>query len=301
MNSSSNPLRVILGELPVPPLLTHAEEIELARRVAAGQAAVKRLPTALAKSRAALRRAVTQGHAAREALVLHNLPLVVSVATRYRGSHLAQDDLIQEGMLGLMKAADRYDPQRGTRFATLAVWWIRQSIGRAVANTGRTVRLPVNRAWRLGQLRRAAARLAQELGTQPEVSQMAQAAGLPIAMAEALLREGQAIVSLDAPPSDDDRALLERIADPATISPEVSLLERSLREALEKSLARLEEREAQVLRWRFGLEGGQALALRAIASAWKMSPEGVRQISERAMSRLRAMPDVGDLQVYLED
>jgi RNA polymerase sigma factor (sigma-70 family) len=301
--TSSNPLRNILGERPLPPLLTHAQEIALANRVSAGQMAERRLlrRSLTPKRRRALRRQVADGQAAREALVLHNLPLVLSIAGRFRHSELGYDDLIQEGILGLLKAADRYNPDRGTRFGTLAVWWIRQSIGRAIANTGRTIRLPVNRAWKLSQLRRITAQLAQQSGDEPRMEDVASLAGVTAEAAAGLLRDGQNVVSLDAPVDPDDRAALERIADTTAADPETSVVTRSLRQVLEESLARLDEREAQILRLRFGLGGGEARPLRAIAAEWRMSPEGVRQISERAMSHLRAMTNVRELSVYLED
>jgi RNA polymerase sigma factor (sigma-70 family) len=120
-------------------------------------------------------------------------------------------------------------------------------------------------------------------------------------MAEALLRDGQPLISLDAPPDADDRALLERVPDPSTLNPETTATERSLHTVIEDSLGRLDEREAQILRMRFGLGGGEARPLRSIAAEWRMSPEGVRQISERAMSHLRDMPNVRALRVYLEE
>jgi RNA polymerase sigma factor (sigma-70 family) len=302
MSPSSNPLRSLLGERPIPPLLTHVQEIDLANRVSAGREAERRLRRRplTSERRRALRRQREDGLAAREALVLHNLPLVLSIAGRYRHSDLGYDDLIQEGILGLIKAADRYDPARGTRFGTLAVWWIRQSIGRAVANTGRAIRLPVNRAWKLGQLRRYSARLAQASGDEPPLEQVAELAGVTPAAAAGLLRDAQGVVSLDAPADPGDRAALERIADAGAADPETLVVERSLRQVLEESLARLDEREAQILRMRFGLGGGEARPLRAIAAEWQMSPEGVRQISERAISRLRGMAKVRELSVYLE-
>ena len=303
MMTSSNPLRNILGERPLPPLLTHAEEIALANRVSAGQSAEQRLHrrALTPRRRQALRSAVADGQAAREALVLHNLPLVLSIAGRFRHSELGYDDLIQEGILGLLKAADRYNPDRGTRFGTLAVWWIRQAIGRAIANTGRTIRLPVNRAWKLSQIRRITAQLAQQSGDEPKVEDVAERAGVTAEAAAGLLRDGQNVVSLDAPVDPDDRAALERIADHTVADPEGTVVTRSLQEVLEESLARLDEREAQILKLRFGLGGGEARPLRAIAAEWQMSPEGVRQISERAMTHLRAMANVRDLSVYLEE
>ncbi|MCC7358031.1 MAG: sigma-70 family RNA polymerase sigma factor [Anaerolineales bacterium] len=303
MMTSSNPLRNILGERPLPSRLTHAEEIALANRVAAGQVAERRSHrrALTPRRRRALRAAMADAQMAREALVLHNLPLVLSIAGRFRHAELSYDDLIQEGILGLLKAADRYNPERGTRFGTLAVWWIRQAIGRAIANTGRTIRLPVNRAWKLSQLRRITAQLAQQSGDEPAVETVAERAGVTAEAAIGLLRDGQSVVSLDAPVDPDDRAALERIADNTVADPEGAVVTGSLHAVLEESLARLDEREAQILKLRFGLGGGEARPLRAIAAEWRMSPEGVRQISERAMTHLRAMTRVRDLSVYLTE
>jgi len=304
MITTGNPLTTLLGGQPTPPLLTHAQEISLARRVAAGRSAHKQLTrrhSLPSPNRRALRQRLADGLAAREALVLHNLPLVLSVAGRFRNSDLGYDDLIQEGILGLMKAAERYDPKRGTRFATLAVWWIRQSIGRAITNTGRVIRLPVNRAWKISQLHRIATRLAQQTGDEPEAAQVAQMAGVSPETAEAMLRDGQAVTSLEAQLDSDDRSTLERLADASVVDPETQVVENGLKRALEESLADLDEREAQVLRLRFGLGGGEPRPLRSIASEWHMSPEGIRQISERAMSHLREMPRVKALGVYLRE
>lgn len=302
---SNNPLRNILGEIAPPPRLTHDQEIKLARRVAAGELAQKQLRrhNLALQERRALRKRIADAQLAREALVLHNLPLVLSVAGRFRNSSLDYDDLIQEGILGLLKAADRYDPKRGTRFGTLAVWWIRQSIGRAIANTGRVIRLPVNRGWKVGQLRRLAAQMAQLGGDEPPLEEVARAAGVTAQAASELLRDGQPMVSLDSPQVEpDERSTLERVADSTAIDPEDTVAENNMNLALEEALTSLEEREAQILRLRFGLEGGESrpMPLREIARNWKMSPEGVRQISERAMAHLRAQPRVQALNVYLE-
>lgn len=303
MATSTNPLSHLLGERTSLPRLTHAEEIELAHQVATGRSARKQLGrrSLPASRRRALDRRQTEGENACETLVIHNLPLVVTVAGRFRYSELTQDDLIQEGILGLLKAAERYNPGRGTRFGTLAVWWIRQSIGRAVANTGRAVRLPVNRGWKISQLRRAAAQLAQETGETPKLESVAESVGVSPEAAEAMLRDGQPLISLDAPPDPDDRTALERVADTTALDPEAAVEEHNLTQVIEESLAGLDEREAQILRLRFGLDGGEARPLRSIASEWHMSPEGVRQISERAMNRLRTMPRMRDLNVYLEE
>jgi RNA polymerase sigma factor (sigma-70 family) len=301
---SSNPLTNVLGGQAPLPLLTHTEEIQLARRVAAGQAAEKQLVKKglPLPRRRKLKQKVADGAAAREALVLHNMPLVLSVAGRFRNSTLAYEDLIQEGVLGLIKAAERYDPKRGTRFGTLAVWWIRQAIGRAIANTGRTVRLPVNRGWKVGQLRRISAQLTQATGQEPSLAEVARHAAVTVEVAEELLRDGQPTISLDAPPDDpDDRSVLDRVSDVTAQDPETVVISEGLQHVIEDALARLDEREAEILRMRFGIGGGEAKPLRTIASEWNMSPEGVRQISQRAMDHLRAMPKVRDLDVYLKD
>ncbi|MEK7784268.1 MAG: RNA polymerase sigma factor RpoD/SigA [Chloroflexota bacterium] len=303
MLTSTKPLQRLLGEEAPLYLLTHPEEIALARRVAAGQVAHRRLakrPLTQGQRRL-LRQQEADGDAAREALVLHNLRLVLNLAGRFRNASLTYDDLVQEGILGLIKAADRYDPKRGTRFATFAVWWIRQSIGRAIANLGRSVRLPVNRVHKIGQLRRIAAQMTQKLGGEPELEALAKTAGVSSQAASELLQDGQDVISLDAPPDSEDREVLERMADDTTVDPEAAVLEDSLRHILEESLARLDEREAEILRLRFGLGGGEARPLRAIAADWDMSPEGVRQISERALAHLRAMSRVRGLSEYLLD
>jgi RNA polymerase sigma factor (sigma-70 family) len=291
------------GRAPLP-LLTHDQEIKFARKISAGRNAEKRLARKglTAAERQNLRHHLSEAEQAREALVLHNLPLVLSVAGRFRHSELDYDDLIQEGVTGLMKAADRYDPKRGTRFGTLAVWWIRQAIGRAIANTGRTVRLPVNRGWKVGQLRRITAELSQQMGDAPSLAEVAKRAGVTVQQAQDLLRDGQPTISLDAPPDDpDERSVMERVSDVTSEDPEGVVIAEGLQRALEEALARLDEREAEILKLRFGLGGGEAKPLRTIAQEWRMSPEGVRQISQRAMNRLRAMPQVRDLVVYLDE
>jgi RNA polymerase sigma factor (sigma-70 family) len=284
--------------------LTHEEEVQLARRVAAGQSAGRRLSKREGLSpqqRRMLRRKEADGLAAREALVLHNLRLVLNLAGRFRNSSLTYDDLVQEGILGLLKAADRYDPRRGTRFATFAVWWIRQSIGRAIANLGRSVRLPVNRVHKISQLKRMAAQMVQEIGDEPEVGALAEMAGVSEDAASELLQDSQAIVSLDTLQDPTERDAVERMADNTALDPETEVADLTLKRIIEESLARLDEREAEILRLRFGLGGGEARPLRAIAAEWRMSPEGVRQISQRALSHLRAMTEVRGLVEYLRD
>lgn len=304
MMTSTKPLQRMLGEQTPPPLLTHEEEIALARRVAAGQFAARRLASGRAltqKRRRSLKYQKADGDAAREAFILHNLRLVLNLAGRFRNDSLTYEDLVQEGIFGLLKAAERYDPKRGTRFATFAVWWIRQSIGRAIANLGRSVRLPVNRVHKISQLKRLAAQMAQQAGDEPVIEDLAQSAGVSAEAAVALLQDGQEVISLDSPLEENDREAVERMADSAAVDPENAVGENSLRQIIERSLARLDDREAEILRLRFGLGGGEARPLRAIAAEWQMSPEGVRQISQRALSRLRTMSEMRGLSEYLQE
>ena len=303
MLMSTKPLQRLIGEETPPPLLTHAEEMALARRVAAGQSATRRLVRngLSPERRRTLKKQAADGEAAREALVIRNLRLVLNLAGRFRNDSLTYEDLVQEGMFGLMKAADRYDPARGTRFATFAVWWIRQSIGRAIANLGRSVRLPVNRVHKISQLRRLAAQMTQEAGGAPDLGRLAETAGVPPQAASALLQDGQEVISLDAPLDEDNREAVERMADATAVDPENAVSEASFKHIIEQSLARLDEREAEIIRLRFGLGGGEARPLRAIANKWRMSPEGVRQIGERALVHLRQMSEVRGLSEYLAE
>lgn len=298
---STKPLQRLLGEMTPPPLLTHEEEIALAQRVSSGQTAARQLTKSslTTERRRTLKQQVVAGEAAREALIIRNLRLVLNLAGRFRNNSLTYDDLVQEGIFGLIKAADRYDPKRGTRFATFAVWWIRQSIGRAIANLGRSVRLPVNRVHKISQLRRLVAQMTQDAGNEPALEHLAESAGVSSQMAATLLQDGQDVISLDAPLDEDHRDAVERLADDTAIDPENAVNAGSLKQIIERSLAQLDEREAEIIRLRFGLGGGEARPLRAIANEWQMSPEGVRQIGERALSHLRAMSDVRGLSEYL--
>lgn len=298
-----NPLQSFLNRRV--PLLTHHQEIDLARRVAMARAASRQLKRAnklTPPQRRILRQRLREGEAARETLVLHNLPLVLSVARRFQNTALDYDDLVQEGILGLMKAVERYDPKRGTRFGTLAYWWIRQSMGRAVANQGRVIRLPVNRGWKVSQLYRLTAQLTQPSGDRPNLEAMAHAAGVSTSVVTALLRDGQPVISLDTPRDvNDERDSLESVADPTAPDPEAAAVKNNLYRILEEALASLEAREAQILRMRLGLGGTTVCSLRRIANELKMSPEGVRQVSERATDHLRRMPQVQALTGYLEN
>src|SRR5262245_54784151 len=251
MMTSTKPLQRMLGEITPPPLLTHEQEIALARRVGMGQSAYRQLASRRVltpEHSKSLRYKKADGEAAREALVIHNLRLVLNLAGKFRNGSLTYDDLVQEGIFGLLKAADRYDPKRGTRFATFAVWWIRQSIGRAIANLGRSVRLPVNRVHKISQLRRLAAQIAQQIGDVPSIDNLADTAGVSAETAAALLQDGQEVISLDAPLAEDERDAVERMADQTVVDPESAVSENSFKQIIERSLARLDEREAEILR-----------------------------------------------------
>ena len=157
----------------------------------------------------------------------------------------------------------------------------------------------MNRVHKISQLRRLAAELTQQAGNEPLLNYLADSAGVSSQTAAALLQDGQEVLSLDAPLAEDEREAVERVADATAIDPESAVSEDSLKQIIERSLAQLDQREAEIIRLRFGLGGGEARPLRAIASAWQMSPEGVRQIGERALTHLRAMSDVRGLSEYL--
>jgi RNA polymerase primary sigma factor len=247
------------------PLLSRDEERALARRLRAGD------EDALGR------------------LVCANLRFVVLIAKRYQHQGLPLPDLINEGNLGLIRAAHKFDETKGIKFISYAVWWIRQAILQALAEQSRIVRVPVNRAGALHRIVRRAEALQQELGreaTHAEIAEGTDVAEEEVARAMAISR---AHVSLDAPltPGEDHR-LLDYLADDAALAPDVAAVERALADVLQAGLSRLKEREAKILRLYFGLDGEEPMTLDQIGPLLGITRERVRQIKEKALSRLRA-------------
>jgi RNA polymerase sigma factor (sigma-70 family) len=258
-------LAVYFREIGRIPLLTREEELDLARRTRAGD------------------------EAAKQRLIESNLRLVVQIARRYRNRGLPLPDLIEEGNLGLLRAVDKFEPDRGTRFSTYATWWIRQAVARALANQARTIRLPVHVELLLGRYKKEHERLTQTLGRTPTTGELAQALG----MNEDQLAELEELrlqpVSLDAPAGRDTRPIGDTIPD-ATADPTAALTRLFHDRAdLAAVLDDLAPNERTVLRRRFGLDGAEPQTLEAIGQSLDYSRERIRQIEASGLRKLRAL------------
>jgi len=269
-------LAIYLREIRRTDLLTPEEEVKLARRIRRGDAA-------------ALNR-----------LVQANLRFVVTVARSYQGRGLGLADLIEEGNLGLMKAARRFDEKRGFRFISYAIWWIRQSILQALHDQSRVVRIPVNRAGRASRIDRTAQALEQTLGRPATAADVAEALAIP----EEEVRQHQAYtqraVSLDAPASEDGEApLLQLLADPEGADAHDRIAEKDLARDLRQALSDLDPRERKILRDYFGMDTGEGVTLESIGKELGLTRERVRQLKERAIRKLFLRKDRERLRSYL--
>lgn len=238
---------------------------------------------------ARLARGIRRGEEeALDKLVRSNLRFVVSVSKKYRNQGVPLPDLINEGNLGLIRAARRFDETKGIRFVTYAVWWIRQAILQALAEQSRIVRVPMNRAGELHRVARRKAALVQELGREPTAGEIAKEMGLPVEDVERTLAISSAHLSLDAPlfPGENS-SLLDCLPDSLAPGPDEETFEKALTDSLEAVLSTLEEREAQILRLYFGLGGCSPRSLEEIGSGMGVTRERVRQIKEKALGRLR--------------
>jgi len=243
------------------------------------------------------RRAREGDEEAVQKLVRANLRFVISVAKKYQNRGVSLIDLIQEGNVGLVTAARKFDPDQGVKFISYAVWWIRQAILSALANQGRAVRVPLNRASDLARIFRERERLKQELRREPTAEELAEAAKLTPEVVESLQTLNAAEIRLDAPIGDsDDSQLVERFILEEAAEPEAAVEERLLAEQIERALDTLMPRDARVLRLYFGLEGGREHTLEEIGNVLGVTRERVRQLRDRALKRLRE----GELGTALE-
>lgn len=271
-------VRLYLREIGKIPLLTAEEELELAQRVVAGD---KRAKDKMAEA---------------------NMRLVVSIAKRYVGRGLDLLDLIQEGNTGLLRAVEKFDPDKGFKFSTYATWWIRQAITRAIADQARTIRIPVHMVETINKLLRTQRRLTQELNREPTNEEIAEAMEIEVDKVEHIMKIKQDISSLDASVRDDeeDSVLADFIEDEDTVSPEESATNQLLKEHVKDMLGALTEREQKILKLRFGLEDGKSHTLEEVGQEFAVTRERIRQIEAKALAKLRKHKDAKKLHDYIK-
>ncbi len=303
--SSDDTVGLYLKEMSRVPLLNVEEELDLAKRIERGRFARRDLTRlnggATGNRRIELECQVSDGQLAREHLIKANTRLVVSIAKRYIGRGVPFLDLIQEGNLGLMKAVEKYEYQRGFRFSTYATWWIRQTITRAIADQGRTIRVPVHMVDRIRQLYRTTHEMEQRLGRIPTTDELAEEIGVNTNKVEWMMRVSWLPLSLESPINDDeeDSELGMFIEDQMTPTPIQSTYANLLREKVQQVLDTLPPREARILRLRFGLENGRAYTLEEVGQKFGLTRERIRQIESKALRRLRHPRRARQLKDYL--
>ncbi len=284
------------------PLLTAEEEVDLAKRIEAGRAARAALAQGVddPQERAELRRLIEDGWRAREHLITANSRLVISVAKKYMGRGVPFLDLIQEGNIGLIRAIKKFDYRRGHKFSTYATWWIRQAVTRAIADQGRTIRVPVHMGDQINKLLRVQHRLTQQLGRNPNIEELAQALEVPPKKVEYMLKVARRPLSLEMPTDDEEDSVLgDFIEDKDSPAPDDAATRNLLREHLEAILNVLPPREVRILQLRYGLLDGQAYTLEEVGRKMGVTRERVRQIEAQALSRLRHPNIRRQLQEYL--
>jgi RNA polymerase primary sigma factor len=271
-------VRLYLREIGKIPLLSAEEELELAQRVVAGDKDAK------------------------DKMAEANMRLVVSIAKRYVGRGLDLLDLIQEGNTGLLRAVEKFDPDKGFKFSTYATWWIRQAITRAIADQARVIRIPVHMVETINKLLRTQRRLTQELNREPTNEEIAAAMEIEVEKVEHIMKIKQEISSLDASIRDDeeDSVLADFIEDEDTISPEDSAANLLLKEDVMNMLSALTEREQKIVRLRFGLEDGRQHTLEEVGHIFNVTRERIRQIEAKALAKLRKHKDARKLHDYIK-
>jgi RNA polymerase sigma factor (sigma-70 family) len=285
-------VRLYLTDIGQYTLLTKDDEVRLAKAIEAGKEAVAemaKIKAPTATKRRELRKAIREGEVAERAFVQSNLRLVVSIAKKYQASGLPLLDLIQEGNLGLMHAVEKFDWRKGFKFSTYATWWIRQAITRGIANTGRTIRLPVHAGDTLARLQKARSRLELKFGRTATLAELAKEVEMPEDKVTEALRFAAEPLSLSEPLREDgDAELGDVVEDRSAESPFETAATALLPEEIQRLLAPLDEREREILRLRFGLGGsGEGRTLEEVGEHFNLTRERIRQIEARAMSKLR--------------
>ncbi len=279
-----------LKEIGQVPLLTQEEEIELAKRMERGRMAEKELrKNGLdPERRRELQALVEDGLAARDHLIRANARLVISVAKKYIGRGVSFLDLIQEGNIGLIRAANKFNYRLGHKFSTYATWWIRQAVTRAIADQSRTIRVPVHMGDQINRLMRVSHRLTQELGREPSSEELAQAMDIPTQKAEQMITFARRPLSLDMPTDDEEESALgDFIEDESAVVPVEAVSASMLRDVIMEILQELPPREVRVLQLRYGLVDGETYTLEEVGKKLGVTRERVRQIEAQALSRLR--------------
>ncbi len=271
-------VRLYLREIGKIPLLNAEQELALAQRVVSGDKLAK------------------------DQMAEANMRLVVSIAKRYVGRGLDLLDLIQEGNTGLLRAVEKFDPDKGFKFSTYATWWIRQAITRAIADQARTIRIPVHMVETINKLLRTQRRLTQELNREPSNEEIAKAMEIDVDKVEHIMKIKQDISSLDASIRDDeeDSVLADFIEDEDTVSPEESATGQLLKEQVKDMLSALTEREQKILKLRFGLEDGKSHTLEEVGQEFSVTRERIRQIEAKALAKLRKHRDAKKLHDYIK-
>ena len=272
-------VRLYLREIGKIPLLSNEEEVDLAYRIVKGEKKAK------------------------DKMVEANMRLVVSIAKRYSGRGLDFLDLIQEGNTGLLRAVEKFDPDKGFKFSTYATWWIRQAITRAIADQARTIRIPEHMVETINKVLRATRKLTNELNREPTVEEIAKEMGMEPEKVDYVMKIKQDIASLDATVGrdgdDEDSVLGDFIEDEGRVSPEDAAAAQMLKEQIAEILSSLSEREQKVVKLRFGIGGGRPHTLEEVGAEFSVTRERIRQIEAKALSKLRKHKDTKKLHEYL--
>jgi len=298
----SDTIGLYLKEVGQVPLLTGSEEVELVQCIEHGRTAREELARGKVspRRRIKLRQFIEDGWSARDHLITANSRLVISVAKKYMGRGVLFLDLIQEGNIGLMRATMKFDYHRGHKFSTYATWWIRQAVTRALADQGRTIRVPVHMSDQINKLFRVQHQLTQRLGREPTVEEMAEALEVRPKKIENLIQIARRPLSLETPTDDDEDSVIgDFIEDDETAPPDETATYNLLRENLREVLNGLPPREVRILQLRYGLLDGQTCTLEEVGRKMGVTRERVRQIEVQALSRLRHPPIRRKLHDYL--
>jgi RNA polymerase primary sigma factor len=272
------------------PLLTAQEEVDLAKRIERGRVAREELAktSVSSKRRSELQHLIENGWAAREHLITANSRLVISVAKKYMGRGVPFLDLIQEGNIGLIRAAKKFDYRRGHKFSTYATWWIRQAVTRAIADQGRTIRVPVHMGDQINKMLRISHQLTQRLGRDPSTEELAEALDVTPKKVENMIQVARRPLSLETPTDEEEDSILgDFIQDQDSPEPVEMVTQNLLREHLQDVLSALPPREVRILQLRYGLLDGQSYTLEEVGKKMGVTRERVRQIEAQALSRLR--------------